>query len=201
MKGMLLKDLYMLWRYGRALLLVAVVFLAFGFWNSGNAFFTAYPVLLIGLLPVTLISYDEHSRWNQYSLTLPVPRSCDVTVKYLTALASVGVTAVLTCVVMGISGGAESIVDALGVLTFIGLFGPTILLPVVYKFGSNKGRIVYYIVIVGFSAGVTAYSTIKPEGLFYFPDDLRLGGLGVLTLLLYALSWRLSIRFYNKREI
>lgn len=86
MKGLLLKDFYMTAKYCRSFLLIVVVFLAVSFFGKDNVFFILYPVLISSMIPVTLMSYDEHDKWNVYSLTLPYTRGQLVSAKYLTGL-------------------------------------------------------------------------------------------------------------------
>ena len=86
MKGLLLKDWYMVKTYCRAYLLIAVVFIALSFFSDNNMFFVFYPCLLCGMIPVNLLAYDERSRWTQYSGTLPYTKTQIVSGKYLIGL-------------------------------------------------------------------------------------------------------------------
>lgn len=86
MKGLLLKEYYMIAKYCRAFLLIVVVFLAVSFFSSDNMFFIMYPAILASMIPVTLISYDEREKWNVYSGTLPYSRAQLVSAKYLAGL-------------------------------------------------------------------------------------------------------------------
>ena len=81
MKGLLLKDLYMMRKYCRSYLLIAVVFIALSFASNQNLFFVFYPCLLCGMIPVNLLGYDERSRWLQYSGTMPYTRAQIVSCK------------------------------------------------------------------------------------------------------------------------
>ena len=81
MKGLLLKDLYMAAKYCRAFLLIVVVFLAVSFFGDDNIFFVVYPAMIAGIVPVTLISYDERDKWDLYAGTLPYTGSQPVSSK------------------------------------------------------------------------------------------------------------------------
>ena len=65
MKGLILKDIYMMMKYCRAYLLIIIVFTAVSFVDNGNLFLVFYPTILCGMIPVNLLSYDERSRWLQ----------------------------------------------------------------------------------------------------------------------------------------
>ena len=86
MKGLLLKDWYMIKTYCKLYLVMAVLFLAASFVSSDNLFFVFYPCLLCGMIPVNLLAYDERSHWTQYSCTLPYTRAQLVCAKYLVGL-------------------------------------------------------------------------------------------------------------------
>ena len=74
MKGLLLKDLYMSEKYCRAFLLIVVIFFGMSLMSGSSFFLLAYPCILVGLIPASLVSYDERERWDVYSGTLPCSR-------------------------------------------------------------------------------------------------------------------------------
>ena len=86
MKGLLLKDWYMMKKYCRMYIFIAAVFIAVSLVNNGNMFFVFYPCLLCGMIPVNLLGYDERSRWMQYSGTMPYTKTQIVSGKYLVGL-------------------------------------------------------------------------------------------------------------------
>ena len=59
MRALFLKDWYMAKSYCRSYLFIVAVFAAVSFISSESLFFMAYPTIMFGILPVTLISYDE----------------------------------------------------------------------------------------------------------------------------------------------
>lgn len=71
MKGLLLKDWYMIQKYCRSYILITAVIIGISLANGENLFFTFYPCMLCGMIPVTLLGYDERSGWMQYSGTMP----------------------------------------------------------------------------------------------------------------------------------
>ena len=85
MKGLLLKDLYMSVKYCRVFFLAVICFIAVSFFND-DMLFIVYPSLIAGIVPLSLISYEERDKWTQYSGTLPYTRAQIVTGKYLISL-------------------------------------------------------------------------------------------------------------------
>lgn len=203
MKGLLLKEFYVASRTCRSILFVAVVFFALSFFGNDSQFFVLYPLLMVSLIPVNLLSYDERDGWDKYSLTLPCTRAQLVSVKYLTGLAFGGLTYLLSEAVLAarfllagnfVWGEYLALSSA---LILMGLLGPSILMPFVFQFGSEKGRMAYYFVIalifavVGVLAGLGFY--VYLEGFSWLVI--------AAAVLLYLGSWRLSIRLYEKREL
>lgn len=207
MKGLLLKDFYMTAKYCRSFLLIVIVFLAVSFFGKDNIFFILYPVLISSMIPVTLISYDEHDKWNVYSLTLPYTRGQLVSAKYLTGLifgaAAYVVSLAATIVRMQLNGyfSLDSFLGMAVILLALGMLAPTLLLPLVFKLGANKGRIAFYIMIGlmtaagALAAGIGMQFSLPAGGIWL------LAGIVLMILLLYVLSWRLSIVFYRRREM
>ncbi len=208
MKGLLLKDWYMMKKYCRSYLLIAAVFIAVSLVSSDNLFFVFYPCLLCGMIPVNLLGYDERGRWMQYSAALPYTKTQIVSAKYLIGLtaqaAVLAVTGIAQGIKMAVAGSfvlGEFAVLMLLFLT-IGSFTSSIPLPFIFKLRVEKGRTAYY-AMIGF---VCAASTLA-AGLFGGRVMTELRPNVILTALAaagvgaYALSWYLSVVFFNKREI
>ena len=83
-------------KYCRSYLIILLVFHAASTMNTSQWFFLFYPCLLCGMIPVTLLAYDERSHWDQYALTLPVSRKEIVTGKYLIGIAAIVISRILS---------------------------------------------------------------------------------------------------------
>lgn len=211
MKGLLLKDFYQVVKYCRSYLLICLVFLGLSlFAPDSNAFFTVYPCLLASMIPVNLISYDTASRWEVMSLTLPYSRSQLVTAKYLVGLLCEMAVLLLTVLCQGLKTGATGVfsaeeLGALGVTLFtISLLLPALMLPLIFKLGVEKGRTLY-LAGIGILMAVCGigYARIAETGSpfqFSISPIAQTVALPLLSIALYILSWRLSIRFYEKRD-
>jgi len=208
MKGLLLKDWYMMKKYCRAYLLIAVVFIAVSLFSNDSLFFVFYPCLLCGMIPVNLLGYDERSRWMQYSCTMPYTKTQIVSAKYLIGLFA----QVAMLLISGIAQGVKMTVCGnfvfgefavlMLLLLIMATFTSSISLPFIFKLGVEKGRTAYYI-MVGFVCGASVLASsflrgqlsteIQPNGVL---AALAVAGIGV-----YVFSWYLSILFFKKREI
>ncbi len=207
MKGLLLKDWYMIMKYCKAYLLISLVFIGVSVMGDDNFFFILYPCIMCGMIPTTLLGYDERSKWDQYCAALPYTKAEIVSSKYLIGLATqVGIlllSAVIQGIRMRVNGvfSWESFGSILSVVATISLLAPAITLPPMFRWGVEKGRMAYYIsigLICAISAFVVSISGITLLGAL--PSSSAMLLLGLAALATYGVSWYLSILFYQKRE-
>ena len=208
MKGLLLKDFYMMKKYCRAYVWISILFLAVSFVNSENMFFTFYPCLLVGMIPVNLLAYDERSRWLSYSGTLPYTKAQIVSGKYVIGLLAQVTMLLLTGIAQAVRMVHEQVFQwnnylfLMVMLLLMSMVASSISLPFMFKWGVEKGRMAYYITI-----GVVCGGSVVATGLFQSqlqePVSMQsqMPLLGLLGIGIYALSWYLSIVFYKKREL
>lgn len=205
MKGLLLKDYYLLMKYCRSFLFLIVIMLAASVF-SNNAFLFVYPCVLGGMLTVTLISYDEKEKWNMYSGTLPYTRPQIVSSKYIMGLILGAAVIILAVAAQGArmvfitDFEAGEIISLVITLAAVSVIPSAFVLPFVYKFGVEKGRIAYMVMIgvVCGSAFVITNLNFKSFTVNGKPGNVFLIAAAVV---IYAVSWLLSISFYKKRDI
>ncbi len=207
MKGLLLKDWYMIMKYCKAYVLISLVFIGVSIMGDDNFFFILYPCILSGMIPVTLLGYDERSKWDQYCAALPCTKAQIVSGKYLIGMAAQIGMLVLSTVVQGIrmqvkgTFSWESFGSILSMLAAISFLAPAVSLPPMFRWGTEKGRMAYYIsvgLICGISAFLVSVSGITVLGSL--PSSTAMLLLGLASLVAYGISWYLSILFYQKRE-
>ena len=213
MKGLLLKDAYQVWYYAKGVVVAAVVMMGAGVATmvNGTNFFIVYAGFLLGMMPMTLLAYDQTSKFNAYSAALPVTKEQLVGCKYIIGLCSLVLAELFTAVALGAAQMRWAVVDsALAVSTLVQggmttLLSSAILLPLNYRFGYEKTKYVFYL-MVGLVAAFMGFGVASNEdGLVgnLLPQDispmaLLCAALGVLVL--YALSWRLSVAWYGKER-
>ena len=208
MKGLLLKDWYMMRKYCRSYLLIAAVFIAVSLYSNDNLFFIFYPCLLCGMIPVNLLGYDERSRWMQYSGTLPYTKTQIVSAKYLIGL----LAQVTILIVTGISQGVKMTVAGnfvfgefvvlMLLMLIVATLTSSISLPFIFKLGVEKGRTAYFIMI-GFVCGasILASSFFRGQLVAEIEPNAILAALAVAGIGVYALSWYLSVVFFKGRDL
>lgn len=203
MKGLLLKELYMMGKYFRSFLFIILVFLLSSVWAGNNLFLLVYPMIVVTMLPMSTLSYDEKFGWDVYCGALPCSRAQVVSAKYLLCLLSIGLIALLSLaaqlVRVGMGGSPDEIAPLFSVILTVGFVGPSLLLPIVFKLGAEKGRIAYYIVIGAMCGAGVLFTTADISAPFSVSLPVTLLPLAVLAL--FAASWLLSVCFYQKRSL
>ncbi len=207
MKGLLLKDWYMMKKYCKMYFFLSVVFIAGSLVND-TLYFAVYPGVFCSMIPMTLFAYDEHSRWVQYSGTMPYTKAQIVSGKYIIGL----LTQLAALVLMGIAQAVKMMIGgdfipgdfaaSLSLVLVVSTLSPAISLPFVFKLGIEKGRIASS-VMAGFVCAAGALSAVfLGSGLGTeiksgpVPAILAVAGIGI-----YLLSWHMSVTIYKKREI
>lgn len=210
MKGLLLKDFYMTKQYCRYFLMVLLGFIAIFILGKGDAFYLAYPMVICMNIPFTLIAYDERSKWDINLLTMPFTRKQLVTSKYLGALILL-IGTVLAIAIAYIAGTMRhgefewlAFAEMMVLIAFSGLLSPSILLPLVFRFGSERGRLFYYItLLICFAVVGMGMELMKQPKFLALLSDISswlLPGTVILGALILLISWALSVRFYENRE-
>lgn len=208
MKGLILKDFYQILKSYKILFLYFAVFFTLSFFTDNGTFFLVFPCIILGMMPVTLFSTDEKDGWCRYSATLPVSRAQYINAKYLVGMILAAASTLLciaATVITGLIKGqleAGSVLLPVGIAMVASLLGTGIAMPFSVKLGADKGRIALFIAMGVFSGGMALLSGAlweKISGLL--TPNVWMVALAVLFAALYALSWFLSVRFYQKKEL
>ncbi len=89
----------------------------------------------------------------------------------------------------------------MGLLAAVGLISPCLMMPVIFRFGTEKGRLFYYFLVGSLAALFVIVAKLAPEiSLTGVLPTWILGAILAGAVVLFILSWGLSIRFYEKRE-
>lgn len=216
MKGLLLKDYYMMMKYCRAAIIASVLFLVLSAFTGGNLFLVIYPVIICSMIPLNLIAYEEQSGWEKYCAGLPYSKAEIVSSKYIIGLVITGIISLCTVIVQTVQSAQEPMeLQDYGVtflvIAMVCLLSTGVLLPPLYKFGVAKGRLIYVVIICILCGGVGFLSAYFSQGedtavnffllLARIPGGWIVFAGIVFVLVLYALSWWISILIYKRREL
>ena len=160
------------------------------------------------MIPVHLLGYDERSRWTEYVGTLPYTKTQIVSAKYLIGLFTQIAMLTVICITQGVKMGIEGnfilkeFLLLMMLLLIMASVASSLTLPFVFKYGVEKGRGAYYVMIGVVCSGSIIATTIFKEGL---QNEMQLNAVLPIACLIgvgiYAISWYLSVVFYKKREL
>ena len=174
--------------------------------STGTPVFILYPAVMANMLPVSLVNYDEMSHFDRYYQTMPLSKAKYVSAKYLISLIFQFLSLMIFTSAYAVSLLKSSqfniniltaIVSCMLILVSI---LPSILLPFVFKFGSEKGRM-FYLLITAFFVGITVY--LVNQDMLLMIDISAFGLIKALFIsaLVYGVSWFISVKIYTKKEI
>ena len=204
MSALLLKDFYVMWKQTRVLLILILVFSCLP-----GAFYPTFAVVYAAILPYTAMAYDERSKWGQLAAMLPYADRNIVLGKYLFGYLAIAVTAGISMVIQtGLTLVWNQAADNLSPLSTIPLamgVGVCVLaltLPLMFRFGVEKGRLVMFLLIFlvcGGTGAITSITSDIPDGGSYLA--LALPGVAVAAIVLTAISIPLSLRMYRRKRV
>lgn len=215
MRGLILKDLLCLRKGLISILVVLGIYIALAFAGAWDiSFMAGFLSVVITLLPTNCFFYDAAAKWDVYARTLPVRRGAVVAARYCTALLlwAAGLAALL---VAGLLAGElermgdwETYARTAAVCLALPLLMNAVMLPLIYRFGAERARIVFYGVLGALVLLAWVLFTILGgeeflERLDRSAPSPALTALVLLAaaLVLLALSFLLSVRFYQKKEL
>ena len=207
MKGLLLKDFLALRKYSKTILVIIVFYIFFGFFNNNPNFSAGMTVMLFAIMTITSFSYDDLAKWDKYARSLPVTKKEIVMSKYLLALilSLMGVVlSVLFSLLFSLIKGGTNMLESL--LTTYALFAIailflSILLPLIYRFGSEKSRLMMFAVFL-IPAGIVV-ALVKMNVPMPTEDQmmLLLKLSPILLVLFSTISFLVSCRIYRNKEL
>lgn len=217
MKGLFMKDLGLVKGqkqfFGIILIMMAMFMTAY----TNFAFIIAYITVMIGILTLTTISYDEFENGMGYLFTLPVSRKEYVAEKYLFSIVTTlpGLAAVsgfsfvfsrIREIEFPVGEWVLSVVVSFLLVTVV----LAVIIPLQLKFGADKSRVALMIV---WGAGIMAvYLGIKVCEAFGInwkaaidwvcgmEPAVSLAGITVICGFLMVISYLISVRLIEKRE-
>lgn len=147
MKALIQKDCYVLWRQMRFLMLVMALMTL-----VNSSFYTLFAVIWAAMLPYTTVAYDERCHWDQLAAMMPYPTRDLVLSKYVLGWLCMGVSLLLCLIIQAAhSFISHTPIDYMVLVMsfFVGAITLDITLPLVFRFGVERGRMGFMLVIIG----------------------------------------------------
>lgn len=156
MKGLLLKDWYVLWGGAKRLLFLIALYIVIGEFSAGIG---SVGMLLCAMLPTSCMAYDDRARWDRYALSMPVSARDLVVSKYLLGYLALLACASIKLLVMLLPFGEGGDFASLALLLAATLFYMAVQFPILFKFGIESGRIWMMLLTAAFAIGVVSLTT------------------------------------------
>ncbi len=203
MKGLLLKDIYTLGKQMKLFLVLILVFAVM----PGHSM-SAFSIMYAAMLPMSTLAYDERAKWDTLASMMPYSTTDIVFSKYLLGYLAVGCATLFSFIVQITFSllrqapiESEGIISSLIVAVFATLL-QAIDLPMQFKLGAERGRILFIIITVAMTMAIVTFSDTLTNQLFAILNQ----GSGLflmvllciaLTLVLNAASIFLSVKLYK----
>ena len=204
MIGLILKDLFTLTRQALMYIVFIAVFSIMPGYNMAS-----FAVIMACMMPVTALAYDERSHWDRLAASMPYTTAQLVLSKYL-----MGLILMLCSVALGIIALPlqrlvnpdvslpELLSVSLGALG-AGMLIQGVLLPVMFRFGTEKARLFMLVLMGAVFAGIAALTQAQ-DALRSFIEGMNGGAVAAvlagLAVTVYLVSMPLSIRAYRRRN-
>lgn len=208
MIGMMKKDLFMIKNNYKSILIALAIYVFYSIqFDMDMSFFLPFMGLMIC---ISTFSYDDYNNWHIYATSLPQGKINIIKSKYITTICITILLTILSILLSFIIGSVrgtlnidESLSNIMGELFAI-IFMMSLLFPILFKYGSEKGRIAMMTIGFGmFGLIILLSKVVKVEiskNLINFLDSyfviIFIIGLGIMI----AISYYISKKVYLKRE-
>ncbi|MGN1033480.1 MAG: ABC-2 transporter permease [Intestinibacter sp.] len=215
MKGLLIKDILNLKNYMKQLILIFILFTAYGIFMKNGTFVGAMVTMMLSMQVITTMSYDEYAKWDKYALTMNITRKDVVLSKYVFFIMCI-VVGILVGVIgslainsfAGVPLSIEEILDISIIIPAIFSILFCIVIPIVFKNGAEKARIVMMAIFFIPAILIFLVAKIAQNSNIPMPDENTLDmlikiapvALVVLAVVACFISYRISLKIYYKKE-
>lgn len=152
MKALLLKDFYVIWKQ-MGIFLVVVLLMSL----VNSTFNCVFLMVWSSMLPYTSMAYDGQSHWDQLAAMMPYSRRDMVLSKYVLGWLCMGAMGLISLVMQTVVGrfisGSATGGGVLLMSLCMGAVSLAITLPAVLRFGVERGRMIFLVVIFGVAIG------------------------------------------------
>lgn len=221
--GLLKKDIYNLSSYKTSLIIILVLVPIFCISISDIQFIIPALTMMLGMIAISTFSYDDMSKANKYINAMPSTKKDVVREKYILAIMGIffgGIAGTIVTIIVGkiiniVNPSSNVVLNYQEIITnaitwMIGLYiVQSIQIPLIYKYGSEKSRIVMIMLMI-LAGGVIVfvqplisaiYNMINikiPQNLYTIIIGI---GLVLLAIVMYIISFKISYKTYENKEV
>lgn len=205
MLGLIKKDFLIIKNNLKLIIVMLMVFFIMALGGQFNISFI--PTFIIVMLFISTFSYDEYNNWDAYAITLPGGRKNIVKSKYIASLFLTLLSAVITVLlnylisVINNTDVNEFISSLLGSICAIVII-QSIMYPLIFKFGMEKGRIVLFILVFVMVGVISLLKNIikTPNILVVLFNDYWFIVIPIILVISLLISYKISEKIYLKKE-
>ncbi|HEY4624167.1 MAG TPA: ABC-2 transporter permease, partial [Solibacillus sp.] len=207
MMSLVLKDLLNLQSYLKTIIVFVVFYSMLSFTMDEVSFVAGMLIVLFAMIPIASFTYDKQAKWDVFGQTLPVTRKQMVQSKYVIALIFIVIGLVLSFIITAIatfikesSVEVVELIAANSMVASVGIILLAIMLPLIYKFGVEKSRIMLMAIS---SIPIIALLLLSKLG-FTVPSNIDWQKVAsiipVVALLLFGISFFISNKIYARKD-
>ena len=148
-RGLLLKDILELWAQCRVQLVLTGVYLLLPLFIKGIGLFASVGMMLLAMMPIYALGYDERCRWERYALAMPVRKSDLFWSRFLLGVIAIALGAAVQALAALLAGRGE-LLSSLAVTAPSAVVYLLITLPLMMKLGVEKGRFLLLLLTTAF---------------------------------------------------
>lgn len=207
MIGLVIKDILNLRKSLRTSLLILIFFSVMAYQSQDPTYLVGIFILIMSMQSISSMSYDELAKWDIYALTMPISRTKLVISKYVLSM----LLAITACIISGsIAYFAILPISKMSTVEFlissylifaVSILFLSILLPLIYKYGVEKSRLLLFVVI---SIPMLIGILFKQLGI-NLPDENQLINLlkvsPFIIIVALIISGFISCRVYKNKDI
>lgn len=209
MSGLVYKDLMVM---KKTLLIYVIIGAFYGYLDISNGrtgMMFAMLLITSTMVPISAIAYDERSKWDKIVNTMPLSRKEIVLSKYVLAILLTAISSVIIfafyMLVPEMPLEEKAVTTA--VMAMMAMLYQAALMPVMFKFGSEKGRtmmlaILFVPAVLIFAIGEMNIIDVNAAISFLERNEAMIPYLMVgFVLAIYSLSMALSVKIYEKKDL
>lgn len=213
MKGLIKYDLMQIANSLKGAFIIVYVAFLVGFCIFNESSFAFVIIFISSIFGISTFTWEETYHWNRYAATLPVSDRRIVLARYGTfgfcILFGFGIGCLLSAISSIVRPSELSLFEwfvSILIMSVTAIIYVEIITPCMYRFGSERGRIVVLVVLVLIAALI--FGAMSLIGTLNFDTNLLFSfmakyGIIILILLpviLFPISFSLSVKFYSKKE-
>ena len=215
MRGLLEKDFRLLKGQKNFFLIILLITVLLSL-NSENNFAVTYLTFIAGFLTISSFGYDDNGNCMPFLLTLPVSRTLYVKSKYVLGflLTLIGwMAGMVISMVTAFLHKAPPTADAMlfqFAWVFLWMIMLSFVLPMLFKFGAEKGRMATLAMMLVFMAIVFVFTKLAEtlgmdvdaclEALAGLQIVVLVAGMAVVALIMVLISYSISAKIVQKKE-